>query len=45
MPFVDDVVWNVSPEIVVPSAVLNDIIKNTNENLLVIAVPGTGKTE
>lgn len=45
MPFIDDIIWNVSPEIIVPPIVLNNIIKNTNENLLVIAGPGTGKTE
>lgn len=45
MPFIDEAVWNVSPGISVPPVVLSDIIKNTDENLLVIAGPGTGKTE
>lgn len=45
MPFVDEDIWNVNPEIIIPQEVLNDIIKNTNDNLLIIAGPGTGKTE
>ena len=45
MPLVNSQDWKVSNGIEVSEKILNEIIKNTSDNLLITAGPGTGKTE
>lgn len=45
MPLVNPQIWNVSDGIEISEKILNEIIKNTSDNLLITAGPGTGKTE